>query len=250
MSDAPSSPPTSRARRPAARSTEEVARYLKMRDAWLREIAPTSLFHALFDALPGLHFFAKNRQGELMFLSRSNRERYGLRDDAQVVGLTDFDLNPPGMAQCYVRDDERIYATGAPILNRVELWFDAQGIPAWYAVTKLPIRSRSGKIIGVMGVSQDYEGRARLVAPWREIEVAVRHVQDHFRDPVHVDDLARLTALSTRQLERKFRAAFGIAPKEFLIKTRVLAACRALRKSDAALSDVAIDCGFSVLSAT
>jgi hypothetical protein len=138
MPDATS--PVACIRRPAPRRPEDVRRHLKQREAWLREIAPTSFFHALFDVLPGLHFFAKNRRGELMFLSRTNRERYALRDDSEVVGLTDFDINPLGMAQSYVRDDETIYATGEPILNRVELWFDAQGMPAWYSVTKLPIR--------------------------------------------------------------------------------------------------------------
>jgi AraC-like DNA-binding protein len=244
MPDATPLPPTARIRRPPPRSPEEARRRLEEREAWLREIAPSSLFHALFDALPGLYFFAKNRRGELMFMSRSNRERYGLRDDSELVGRTDFDLNPLGMAQGYVRDDESIYATGEPIIDRVELWFDDQGMPAWYAVTKLPIRSRNGTIIGVMGVSQEFEGRARLAAPWPEIEAAVKHVQENFRDPVSVADLARLTCLSTRQLERKFRAVLGITPKEFLIKTRVLAACRALRESDAPLTDIAVDCGF------
>lgn len=179
-----------------------------------------------------------------MFASRSIRELYGLRGEADVIGLTDFDLNPEGMAAGYVSDDERIYATGRPIAGHVELWWDPQGMPDWYVVTKLPVWSRRGRIIGVMGVSQHYEGRARLSAPWREIASGVRHIRDRFRGPLRIGELARLARLSRRQLERKFRAVLGVTPQEFLMKTRVLSACRALRETTASLAQIATDSGF------
>lgn len=227
-----------------ARSAAETRRQLDLRDGWLQEIAPSSFFHALFDHLPGLHFFAKNERGEIMFLSRSIRERYALRDDASAVGLTDFDINPHGMAESYVSDDARIHATGEPMTGRVELWWDAQGVPNWYVVTKLPIWSRRGRIIGVMGVLQEYEGHARFHAPWREIAASVRYMRQHYRRAVSIAVLAQQAGLSIRQLQRRFRAVLRLTPQEFLIKTRVLAACRALREGDAALSDIASTCGF------
>lgn len=240
--------PTSRPARPRATSSPlrdaSLKQRVAQREAWLRQIAPTSLFHILFDHLPGLHFFAKNKRGETMFSSSSVRKLYGLRNEADVIGLTDFDLNPPVMAKGYVDDDERIYRTGEPVLRGVELWWDARGVPDWYHVTKLPIRSRRGAIIGIMGVLQRYEGDLRLAMPWREIDAAVRYLREHFRRPVNVADLAKHTGLSPRQLERKFRAILGVSPQEFLIKTRVLAACHALRHSDAPLADIATDCGF------
>jgi len=45
-------------------------------------------------------------------------------------------------------------------------------------------------------------------------------------------------------MERRFRNILGVSPREFLIKTRVLAACHALRQTSAPLADVAADCGF------
>ena len=86
------------------------------RDAWLHEIDPMDLFHRLFDLIPGMYFFAKNRRGELMFSCRATRNLYHITDETGVIGLTDFDLNPPDMAQPYVNDDERIYPTGQPLL--------------------------------------------------------------------------------------------------------------------------------------
>ncbi len=210
----------------------------------MEELAVPGLLDQLFDGLPGLHFFAKNREGRIMYLSRSICLRYGLEKDSSVVGLTDFDLNPHGMAESYVSDDERIYATGEPITGRVELWWDAQGVPNWYVVTKQPLWSRGGTIVGVMGIIQDYEGHARLHVPWREIAPAVRHIRRHFRGAVSMAALAGKAGLSLRQLQRKFRAVLRLTPQEFLIKTRVLAACRLLRESDVPLATVAGQCGF------
>ncbi len=222
---------------------------LKKRDAWLGDIDPAHLFHRLFDVIPGVYFFAKNRRGELMFLSQNNREICHLDDEAAVIGLTDFDLNPADMARSYVQDDARIYATGEPLLNRVELWFDRLGMPDWFVVNKMPIRSRSGKIIGVMGFSQSYEGRAQLLQPFHSIAKAVNHLRQHYAQNVSIDELARLSGLSERQLQRKFKDAFGVGPQQFLIKTRLLAACNALRETQRGMADIAYDCGFSDQSA-
>lgn len=226
------------------RTAAERRSLLAQRDDWLRDIAPNSHFHSILDHFPNLHFFAKNRSGEVMFASPSIRALYGLRSDEDIVGLTDYDLNPGGMAEGYVQDDARIFATGKPIVGRVELWWNSQGMPDWYVVTKVPIWSRRGRIIGVMGISQQYEGSARSGAPWQEIESTVNAIRGGFREALSIEKLAQAAGLSKRQLERKFRAVLGVTPQEFLIRTRVLAACHALRGSDAPLASIATDCGF------
>ena len=114
------------------------------RDAWLREIDPTDLFR-LFDTMPDTQFFAKNRQGEVMFWCDAVRKAYQIRDEADVIGLTNFDAAPAGMAQIYAHGDARVCATGKPLLNQVELCFDDQGMPDWFLVNKIPIHSRSGR---------------------------------------------------------------------------------------------------------
>jgi AraC-like DNA-binding protein len=219
------------------------------RDAWVAQIDPSHLFHPLFDLLSGVSFFAKNRRGELMLMSRSNRDVYGITDPAQVVGLTDFDLNPADMARSYVADDERIFATGEPLLNRVEVWFDERGIPDWFVVNKLPIRGRDNSIVGVMGFSQSYEGRANLLEPFDGLAKAVHHIKSCHAETLSIGKLARIAGLSARQLQRKFKQVFGVGPHDFLIKTRLLAACRAIRDTDHSLGEIAFSCGFCDQSA-
>jgi transcriptional regulator GlxA family with amidase domain len=222
---------------------------LAERDAWLRQADPSCSFHRLFDVIPGLQFFAKNRQGKMMFVSQGNRDKFHTADEAAMIGLTDFDLNPPSLAQGYVEDDARIYATGQPLLNHVELGFDEQAMPDWFVVHKMPIRSRSGKIIGIMGFTQASQQRAELLSPFQSIAKAVSHVRQNYQHDVSMADLVRLVGLSGRQLERKFKACFGIGPQQFIIKTRLLAACRRLTATDDGLAQIAFDCAFTHPSA-
>ncbi len=217
---------------------------LAKRDAWLREMASTHPFSQLFDLIPGLYFFAKNRKGEFMMMNRANLDIYHLSDETAVIGRTDYDVNLANMARSYVRDDAQIYVTGAPLLNHVELWFHAGGIPEWYVVNKMPILSRSKKIIGIMGFLQSYESRAKLLKPYPGISKAVAHLRRNYPEEISIHELAHLAGLSVRQLQRKFHASFGVGPLEFLTKTRLIAACHKLRDTEDDMSEIAFSCGF------
>ena len=244
---APTAPTTNLAKwwhpaKPLAPARQKSA--LKKRDAWVRAIDPSHLFHKLFDLLPGLHFFAKNSAGEMMFSSRGILDLYGFREEDEIVGLTDFDLAPAQMAKSYVDCDARILRTGQPLLNSVELWFDQARVPDWHVVNKLPVRDHRGKIIGIMGFLQSYEARAKLLRPFGGISKAVDHIRSNYSCKIGINDLARCACLSPRQVERRFKDAFGIGPHEFLIRTRILAACRTLRESENSLAEIALACGF------
>jgi AraC-like DNA-binding protein len=230
-------------------NSQERKELLGKRDAWLRQIDPASLFHRLFDLMPGVYFFAKNRRGELMFTCEASRGLYHLAAEADVIGLNDFDLNPPDMARAYLEDDARIYASGKPVLNRVELWFDGEGMPDWFVVHKVPIRSRQGKIMGIMGFSQSYEGRTKLLQPFPGISNAVSHIRQNYAEEIGMEDLAHLAGMSLRQLQRHFKSFFGVGPQRFLIKTRLLAGCRKLRESDEGVAEIALSAGFPDQSA-
>lgn len=241
--------PAGSAKKNHALPPRDKAALLAQRETWLQQIDPSSLFHRLFDLIPGVYFFAKNLRGELMFLSRNTRDQSHLADETAVIGLTDFDLNPRHMAMSFTQDDARIIATGQPMLNHVEMWVDQLGVPDWFVVNKMPIRSRTGAIIGVMGFSQSYKGRAKFLEPDRGLSKAVSHIRDNYHQDTSIRELSKLAGLSARQLERKFHAAFGLGPQQFLIKTRLRAGCQALLETKQTISEIAYACGFSDQSA-
>ncbi|MGQ0636080.1 MAG: helix-turn-helix domain-containing protein [Planctomycetaceae bacterium] len=189
-------------------------------------------------------FFAKNRHGQTMLASRGILARYGMQDEIEILGTTDFDRNPRQMARSYVDDDARILETGEPIFNRVELWFDSQGSPDWYVTHKLPICSQRGEIIGIMGILQSYGMREGLDQPFREIAAQIDFIRKSMHLNLRVERLAQMAGITVRQLERRFKAALGVGPQEHIMRTRILAASRALRETDHSLAKIATDCGF------
>jgi PAS domain S-box-containing protein len=214
------------------------------RDRFIEEIGAGSSFYRLFDFLPDVSFFAKDRDFRFVCASRPFIERFGLKDEAQVLGENDFDLFPPRLAESFRRDDEEILRTGQPKLKIVELFFTEQGIPDWFTTNKLPIRNRAGELVGIMGTVQSYEGRRQGLEPYLQLDRAVAYIRENFRHGVSVKELGHVVHLSPRQLHRKFVDAFGVSPQAFIIKLRIQAACEALQREESLIPDVADDLGF------
>src|SRR5437868_4365152 len=180
--------------RPAA--PNQAARLAGERAQWLRQLAPESLFHRIFDYLPDLTFFAKDACGRLMLASRRIHELYGLSDDRDLVGLTDYDLNPDVMARAYTGDDEKLLAGKAEVIERLELWFDQQGLPDWAHVTKLPLKDHSGRVIGVMGVLRPPDARERQFPAFAVLSKAVLRMRRDFGGRLTIEALAAECGLS------------------------------------------------------
>lgn len=71
----------------------------------------------------------------------------------------------------------------------------------------------------------------------------------HLDEPMTVDDLAGRAMLSPRSFARRFRAATGTTPMQWLLRQRVLHAQRLLETSDLAVDRVADQCGFGTATA-
>jgi PAS domain S-box-containing protein len=215
-----------------------------LRNAFLASIPPDRSFHLLFDYLPGVLFFAKDREGRLLAANRALLDLYGYAEEEDFWGVTDFELLPRSLAEKFREDDLRILRTGVPMLEIVELFISRQGIPAWFLTNKLPVRDRSGEVIGVMGTIQDYAKQRDLLPADSDISPALAHVRANFHREVSIPDLARRCRLSVRQFERKFKEQLKTPPQQYLIKMRVHAACDELRRTRKPISDIATDLGF------
>ncbi|HCN79253.1 MAG TPA: AraC family transcriptional regulator [Verrucomicrobiales bacterium] len=230
--------------RQSRRSLAEIQRWRARRAAWFSQLDAACGFQALFDHIPAVFFFAKDREGHLMFASKGLLGRYQMRDDSEFIGRTDFDLNPGSMAQAYVEDDAKLLRGRAPAIERMELWWDRQGMPDWYLVTKLPLRDRRGRVQGIMGILRRADEHDRRLPVFQTVSRAVEIIRRDFARPITIGEVAGICGESLRQLQRRFLIAFGIGPQEFLIKTRVLAAARLLDESDLTAAEVATRCGF------
>jgi AraC-like DNA-binding protein len=226
------------------RSKKTLRKLASERDAWLAQIPSWGLFHRIFDEIPGYYFFAKDGKGRTMVTSQSVLERYQMENEEEMLGFTDYDINPRSMAEGYAQDDERLLKGEADRIEHMELWFDKQGMPDWYIVTKLPILNRKRRPIGVMGVLRRAAEQERKLPVLESVAKAVMIIRKEFPSNISMLDLADACGQSLRSLQRRFNEAFGISPQEFLIKTRVSEAMKLLQETSLTAAQIASRCGF------
>jgi AraC-like DNA-binding protein len=240
----PNAPRESRRGSVKNRSQTAIAALERERDAWLATVKPAGLFHRLFDHLPGLFFFAKDKKGRFMFASREFPQHYHMREERDILGLTDYDLSPQQMATGYIQDDRLLVEGKVPCVERLELWFDRQGLPDWFFVTKLPLLGRRNQPVGTMGVLRRAAEHEMRLPVLQTVAKAVEIIRRDQAQKVVISEVARACGLSLRHLQRRFQDSFGFSPQEFLVKTRVLSAMQLLEETSLGAAEIARRTGF------
>jgi PAS domain S-box-containing protein len=204
---------------------------------------------ALFDRLPDLVFFVKNRRCEYVVVNQTLVERCGRRTKNELIGRHADELFPAPLGESYRAQDETVLRSGKPILNQLELHFYATGGRGWCLTNKLPLRDGAGHVIGVVGISKDLQSANVRGADYSAVAQAVQHIQKNFADTLRVADLAKRAGLSTYQFEQRIRKIFQLTAGQLIQKTRMEAAVQRLRETNDPIATVALDCGYSDQSA-
>jgi diguanylate cyclase (GGDEF)-like protein/PAS domain S-box-containing protein len=105
------------------------------------------------------HMYMKDVDGRFTRLSASLARWMGADDPRQVLGLTDLDFFAPAHADPARAAELEIMRTGKPIvgLEEREIWHD--GRVTWVSTTKVPLRTRDDRLIGIFGLSRDITER-------------------------------------------------------------------------------------------
>ena len=212
-----------------------------LQERFFDRVVPSELL-ALFDLMPDVSFFVKDRKGRFVALNHRGCEYCGVISEEEAIGKTDHDFFPRTRADDYREDDERVMREGKPILNRIESAPEEAGSPKLVTTTKIPLRDRRRKVIGVAGFSRQIEkmqsGTADAMAS------VIRYLHSQFGETISTAKLAKMAGLSISHFERRFRLAFGVSPRQYLIRVRVEHAATMLRETDQNITEIAQSCGF------
>ena len=119
-----------------------------------RLAAERDLMAAAMNQAPD-YAYVKDRKSRFVVVNRAVAQINGFADPRQMLGKTDFDLNIPERAAELFDREQRVIATGEPLIDLEENLPDNKGRMRWFATSKVALRSPSGEMIGVAGVTRD-----------------------------------------------------------------------------------------------
>ena len=201
-------------------------------------------FENLFDQIPDIVFFMKDREARYTVVNQSLVDRCGVDGKQDLLGKTVLDIFPPPLGEAYFEQDREVLDKGSQVRDLLELHLYIRGEPGWCITNKLPIETDDDAIVGLIGISKDLHLPARDARGFNELAESIRFIQEHYGQPLRVEELARMSSLSEYQYEQRMKKVFQITAGQFITKTRVEAACELLRSTDKQIVDVAIECGF------
>ena len=218
------------------------------------KISTKEPFHLaeLFDFLEGVLAWVKDRQGRYLWVNRAFLIKYaldhpgtdGLVSREKILGKTDYDLSPAFLADQFRLDDEQVLS-GHRIINRIERVGEVEDMTAWNITNKIPMFDAKGAIKGTAGITRTLGKDGLPGGTGSGFEPALSCMRDHYPRVITNRQLASVSRMSLRAFERQFLASFHLTPQKYLRKLRLRIASRALIYTNAALSEVALNCGFA-----
>jgi len=114
----------------------------------------------VLDNVPAFIFW-KDIQSVYLGCNNNYALALGLNNPKEILGKTDFDFWPDEYAQSYIEDDRRVIESGDPKIRYEEPAILYNGDQIWVETTKVPLRDKQKKIIGVLGIYHDITDKKR-----------------------------------------------------------------------------------------
>lgn len=183
----------------------------------------SELLLALMENIPDRIYF-KDRASCFIRINRAMADSFGLKSPEEAIGKSDFDFYSEEHARPAFDDEQRVLATGQPMIAKVEKETFWDGRIGWGSTTKMPLRNKHGGIVGTFGITRDITDLKRMedaVAAERNL---LRSVINNLPDHIFVKNTAGLYILDNlphrrflgmqRESEIVGKSAFDVFPPD------------------------------------
>jgi diguanylate cyclase (GGDEF)-like protein/PAS domain S-box-containing protein len=105
------------------------------------------------------HVYFKDEKSRFIRVSNALARYFGLDSPNDVIGRTDFDFFGDEHARKAFADEQHLIRTGEALVSIEEREIREGGAENWVSTTKVPLRDRAGRIVGLFGISRDITQR-------------------------------------------------------------------------------------------
>ncbi len=158
---------------------------------FLTQLATPLTGEELFDHLTDVVYFIKDARGAYLVVNQTLVARCGVKSKADLLGKTSVEIMGQPLGQQFTAQDQQVLATGAPLVSQLELHVHRSGLVGWCLTTKLPLRNVKGKVVGLVGVSQDLRLPNLDTNEYRQVSLAIQYAEQHLDQPPKINQLAQ-----------------------------------------------------------
>jgi len=198
----------------------------------------------LFNEIPHVLFFVKDKKGVLIYANELLAKHCGFENAEHIIGKKDTDIFPQDLSENFNLYDQKVKETGKTISNIIEIFPDYFGNLDWFSTTKAPYYDCKGNVAGICGICYPYEDSTHYINTYGNMGKALNYLKEHFHEKTSNEVLAKEAGLSIRQFEKRFKQLFDCSPHHYIIRLRILSACKLLLSDGQSIAEIAFNLGF------
>ncbi|MBD3307426.1 PAS domain S-box protein [candidate division KSB3 bacterium] len=135
-------------------------------------IQERNLLRALIDNLPDL-IYIKDTDSRFLLVNQAMVRFIGMTSPDQFVGKSDFDVQPPDLAEKFYAEEQAIIRSGIPVINHEERNINpVTGETLWISTSLVPFQDSQGQITGIVGIGHDITERKQFEETLRSAKEA------------------------------------------------------------------------------
>jgi PAS domain S-box-containing protein len=125
-----------------------------------------NLLRTIIDNIPAC-VYVKDLDGRKVLANQSEYELWDFDREEQILGKKDADLSKEGIAALSENEDRQVLETGEPIIDK-DAYTEIDGEEYVLLISKIPLKDSNGKVVGLVGISNDITERKKMENKLRE----------------------------------------------------------------------------------
>lgn len=150
------------------------------------------------------YLYVKDRNSRFITVNENMTRLFRFRTTAEMIGLSDFNLMSRPLAEELYHLEQQVIDTGVPLIDSTEC---IEG--RFLLASKVPLRDKQGRVIGLAGVTRDVTERTALERELRESKNLLSHAMAGMSDGIAMYDSRGFILFCNDQ----YRTAFPLSER-------------------------------------